>query len=405
MAALSTTLTTYISDISNVLQKVIAPKIEEVLPEDVIFYDMLKRNSGVQKLANNTFYLTVRDGRHSGIAAVAEGAKLASGKPKYSQYTVPAKYVFGTFELTDQVLEAAKDSKGALVNYMSEQTRALRLDFARELNRMFWGYGGEGVALVAAGDAGTGTTLTLAPMVSVNTDIAATKYLAAGMKIDVNGDSDTIVSVDSDTQVTLTTGFTRVAGETVKKTDGDSTVVDEPMGLDGIISNSTEALVATFQGLARASYPFTNVAYYDATSEALGLAKMENAYIAAKEYGNPRYVFMNKTLWRKYGTLLESYKQTANLKEILSGGWKGLDFMGGQCSVVLDYDCPDGKVFFLDPDSVTIGEMTPLSWIDRGDGVLRRIDYASWQGVLRWYGNLIGKNIRANAKLTAKTGA
>lgn len=404
MAALSSTLTTYISDISNVLQKVIAPKIQEVLPEDIIFYDMLKRNSGVQKLANNTFYLTVRSGRHSGIAAVSEGAKLASGKPKYDQYTVSSKYVFGTFELTDQVLEAAKDSKGALVNYMTEQTRALRIDFARELNRMFWGYGGEGVALVAAGDATTGTTLTLAPMLSVNSDIAATKYLAAGMKIECNGDTDTIVSVDSATQVTLTTGFTRVAGETIKKTDGDGTVVDEPMGMDGIVSNSTEALVPTFQGQTRASTPFANISYYDATSEALGLNKMELAYIAAKEYGNPRFVFMNKTLWKKYGNLLEGYKRTADLKEILSGGWKGLDFMGGNAAVVLDYDVPDGKVFFIDPDSVTIGEMTPLSWIDRGDGVLRRIDYASWQGVLRWYGNLIGKNVQANAKLTTKTG-
>lgn len=404
MAALDSYLTTYISDISNVLQKVIAPKIEEVLPEDVIAFDMLKKNSGVQKLANNTFYLTVRDGRHSGIAAVSEGAKLASGKPKYTQYTIPAKYVFGTFEITDQVLEAAKDSKGALVNYMTEQTRALRIDFARELNRMFWGYGGEIVAKVASGDAGSGTTLTLDPVFNVNGDVAATKYLAAGMKLDINGDACQVASVDSTTQVTLVSGITRVAGENVKKTDGDGTVVDEPMGLDGIVSNSTEALVSTFQNLSRAAYPFTNVSYYDATSEALGLTKMEAAYISAKEYGNPRFVFMNKTLWKKYGNLLESYKRTADLKEILSGGWKGLDFMGGNAAVVLDYDCPDGKVFFIDPDSVTIGEMTPISWIDRGDGVLRRVDYASWQGVLRWYGNLIGKNIRANAKLIGKTG-
>jgi hypothetical protein len=407
MAALDSRLTTYISDIGNVLQKVIAPKIEEVLPEETIFYDMLKTNSGVQKLANNTFYITVRDGRHSGIAAVTEGAKLASGKPKYTQMNVGAKYVFGTFEITDQVLEAAKDSKGALVNYMMEQTRALRIDFARELNRMFWGYGSNIIAKVAAGDATTGTTLTLAPVYSVNStpDVTPTKYLAAGMKLDINGDACQVASVDSDTVVTLVSGITRVAGENVKKTDGDGSVVDEPMGLDGIISNSTEALVgATFQGLTRASYPFLNAKYVEATSEALGLQKMEKAFTVAREYGKPRFWLMNQSSFNKYGNLLEAYKRTADMKEILSGGWKGLDFMGGQAAVVLDYDCPDGRAFLVDPDSITIGEMTPISWIDRGDGVLRRVDYASWQGVLRWYGNLIAKDVRANAKLTTKTG-
>jgi len=406
MAALDSYLTTYISDIGNVLQKVIAPTIVTVLPSKCIWYDMLKKNSGVQKLANNTFYITARDGRHSGIAAVSEGAKLVSGKPKYSQMTISAKYVFGTFEVTDQLLEAAKDSKGAIVNYMTEQTSALRSDFARELNRMFWGYGGEVVAKVAAGDATTGVTLTLAPaFTAVNSDIAATKYLAAGMKLDINGDACQIVSVDSDTQVTLVAGITRVAGESVKKTDGDGTVVDEPMGADGIISNYAEGLVTTFQNVARLTNTWASCGYFDATSEALGLPKMELAYVTAKEFGDPSVIFMNKTLWKKYGNLLEGYKRTANLHEILSGGWKGLDFMGGDASVVLDYDTPDGKVVFVDPSTITIGEMTPISWIDRGDGVLRRVDYASWQGVLRWYGNLIGKgNMRANAKLTAKTG-
>lgn len=405
MAALSTTTTTYLTDISNVLQKVIAPKIEEVLPEETVWYDILKKNSGVQKLANNSFYITVRNGRHSGIAAVAEGAKLASGKPSFTQMNIGAKYVFGTFEITDQVLESAKDSKGALVNYLSEQTKALRTDFGRELNRMFWGYGAEVVAKVDAADAGSGTTLTLTGINSVNSDIAPTKYLAAGMAIDINGDAAVIESVDSDTVVTLVSGITRVAGENVKKTDGDGSVVDEPMGVDGIISNSTENLTgATFQGLTRASTPFLNVAYYDATSEALGLPKMEAAWISAMEYGKPKYVFMNKSLFKKYGSLLEGYKRTANMTEVLSGGWKGLEFMGGNGQVVLDFDTPDGKVFFVDPDSITIGELTPISFIDRGDGVLRRVDYASWQGVLRWYGNLIGKNPRANAKLVGKTG-
>lgn len=397
MAVLSTTTTTYLTNISNILKKVIAPAIQQVLPKETIWYDMLKTNSGVTPLANNNFYLSIRSGRHSGIAAIGEGATLPIGKPAYSQATISAKWMFGTFEITDQVIEAASSSAGSLVNYMMEQTGALKQDFARELNRMFWGAGDEKVALVAAGDAGSGTTLTLAPVLSINTDIPATKYLAAGMKIDVNGDTATIASVDSDTQVTLAATITRSAGEAVKKTDGDGTVADEPMGADGLIVSS-----GTVQNIAVNNW--WKAAQVESTSEALSEAKMVAAYMKAKEYGDPRMVFMNQTLYKKYGTLLTSLKQTANLKEVLSGGWKGLDFMGGNASVVLDYDVPDGKVFFIDPDSMTIAQLTPISFIDRGEGVLRRVDYASWQGVLRWYGNLCMKNMAANAKLTAKTG-
>lgn len=398
MAALSSISTTYLTNISNVLQKVIAPAIQEVLPKETIWYDMLKVNSGVTAMANNTFYLTVRSGRHSGIAAIAEGATLPSGKPAFSQANVSAKWLFGTFDITDQVIESAKNSTGSLVNYLMDQTKSLKLDFARELNRMFWGDGTGYLAKVASGDAGSGTTLTLDPILSVNTDIAATKYLAAGMKIYVNGDTDTIASVDSATQVTLTTGFVRAAGEYVQHADGDGAVAQEPMGVDGLVVTT-----GTVQSIA------TNTAWWSAAqvetaSEALSEVKMIAAYLKAKEYGDPKFVFFNQSLWKKYGTLLTSLKKTVDLKEILSGGWKGLDFMGGNASVVLDYDTPDGKTFFIDPDSLTIAQLTPISFIDRGEGVLRRVDYAAWQGVLRWYGNLLVKNMKANAKLTTKTG-
>ena len=399
MAVLSTVSTTYLTNIANVLKKVIAPAIQEILPQETIWFDMIKTNSGVTPMANNTFYVSIRSGRHSGIASVAEGATLPSGKPKFSQSNVSAKYVFGTFDITDQVIESAKSSVGSLVNYLMENTKALKIDFARELNRIFWGAGDEIIAKVAATDAGAGTTLTLAPVLAVNSDIAATKYLAAGMAIDVNGDTDTIVSVDSNTVVTLTTGFTRVAGENVKKIDGDGAVVDEPMGISGLL-----ATTCTIQGIDVAANPWFQAGQIETTSEALSEAKMIAAYVKAKEYGDPKFVLLNATLWKKYGTLLTSMKQTANLKEVLSGGWKGLDFMGGNASVVLDYDCPDGKVFFIDPESLTLAQLTPISFIDRGDGLLRRVNYAAWQGVLRWYGNLCVKNMKANALLTTKTG-
>ncbi len=400
MAVLSTVSTTYLSNISNVLRKVIAPAIEEVLPKQTIWYDMLSKNRGVTSMDNNSFYVTLRTGRHSGISAVAEGATLPSGHPKYSQANISAKYVFGTFDITDQVMESAKNNVGALKNYLLLQTEGLKTDFAKELNRMFFGYGA-GI-LAYANDNATSDVITVKPFASVNTDIPATEYFAEGMKIMIGTDVVTIKSIDSDTQITLNSSITYAVNDAIVKVDGDGAAAPEPMGVDGIVDDGT--LVPTFQGITRATNPWFNAAYIDTASEALGLNKMETAWAKAIKYGNPKFVMMNTTLWKKYGNLLESYKRTANMKEVLSAGWTGLEFMGGQGAVVLDTDCPDGKVFFIDPTSISIAQLTPISWVDRGDGLLRRVDYAAWQGVLRWYGNLIGLNPRANAKLTAKTG-
>uniref|UniRef100_A0A7V3JAF7 Phage major capsid protein n=1 Tax=candidate division CPR3 bacterium TaxID=2268181 RepID=A0A7V3JAF7_UNCC3 len=395
-----------ISDISNILQKIIAPRIEEQLPTETIWYDMLSRNSGVTPMANNTFYITLRTARHSGITAVTEGAKLASGKPSWSQANVPAKYVFGTFDISDQAIESAKGDPGALANILVEQSAALRTDFARELNRMFF-FDGGGVLAKTAASASSSTTLTLVNWAGLaynaaNAAIMPTKWLAPGMNIRIGSVSATIASVDSDSQVTLTAAKSWNAGDAVTKADGDGNATDEPMGARGIVDDGS--VVATLQGISRSSYPWWK-AYVDSASAALAESDIVNAYLKAKEYGNPRFIFMNYLLFKKYGTLLTSYKKTVDTKEVLTGGWYGVDFAAGagKVAVVLDYDCPDQEVYIIDPDSLTLAQLTPLTWLDRGDGILRKVDYATWQGVLRWYGNLAVKCVKANAKMTNKT--
>lgn len=397
MTVLSTTTVTYLTNVANVLQKIIAPAIEQVLPTKTIWYDMLQKNKGVTSMANNTFYVTIRSGRHSGIAAIAEGATLPSGKPKYDQANVSAKWMFGTFDITDQVLESAKSAPGSLVNYLTQQTSDLKDDFAKELNRVFFGSGNGYLAL--ANDTTNSATLTVKPVLNVNGDIPATEYLAVGQSILVGAIPAVIKTIDSATQITTVATTNHSTGDAIIKADGDGAAAQEPMGIEGMLLTT-----GTLQGIDRAANIWWQPGYYDTTSEALGLNKLETAWAKLLKYGNPKYLFMNTTLWKKYGNLLESYKRTANMKEVLSGGWAGLDFMGGSGAVMLDTDCPDGKVVFIDPTTITIAQLTPISWVDRGDGILRRVDYAAWQGVLRWYGNLAALNLQPNGILTTKTG-
>ncbi len=74
-------------------------------------------------------------------------------------------------------------------------------------------------------------------------------------------------------------------------------------------------------------------------------------------------------------------------KEVLYGGWAGLSYMGGVAQVLLDYDCPDDRIYFLSTEDLIYGEYQPLEFERGTDGTLLKLagklDYevtASWMG-------------------------
>lgn len=375
-----------ISDLSSILKKIIAPAIQRQLFKETVLLDKIKKNSGIIRMPNNTFYVPMQVGHHSGIYSVAEGGQILKGEGKYAQPSVSAKYTFGSFEITDQAIEAANDSMAAIATVLNENSMSLKTAFRKEINRICHGDGTGRLCLVNG--ASSGTTLTV--------DTPGTEHLREGGSILVNALTKIISSVDSDTQVTLTTSASVNDNDVVTRA-----AADEGMGLKGAVDDGD--FVATIQGIARASNPYA-VSYTDDTAEQLTEADLITAWLKSKKFGNPKALLMNEVLFQRYGSILTSMKRSADLKEVLSGGWKGLDFMGGDGAVMLDYDTPTGFVQVLDFDAFTIGEMTPISWLDRGAGVLTKVpDYAKWEGTMRYYWNLIVKNFRANSRLSAKT--
>jgi hypothetical protein len=78
--------------------------------------------------------------------------------------------------------------------------------------------------------------------------------------------------------------------------------------------------------------------------------------------------------------------------------------MGGNAQVILDYDCPDDKVYFISPDSFTIGELKPLDWERGTEGILTRIPGTlDFEAVMTWFGNIACKVRAANAVLANRT--
>ncbi len=390
-----------LANIASVLKKVIVPVIQNQLPKENVLFAKIKKNVGTT-ISNNTVYVTARMGRHSGIYTVAEGKNPRTGKAKYAQPYAAMKYAFGSLEITDQAIEAAKNNDvKALASILQSEITALKDDFRMDLNRQFHG-DGSGKLCVANGSGNNSTTL----IVDGNPNGGdGTEYLVEGMYIQIGGgDAVQIKSIDSATQVTLETAASWADDAVITKENAD-----EVMGTAGIIDDGD--LVATFQGLLRSSNPFL-VAHIDDTAEGLSEADMIAQYLKAQRYGfqpGKGACFMGPALFERYGTLLTSMKKTADLKEVLSGGWKGLEFMDG-CGVLCDFDTWSGHVEFVDFDALTIAEMSdPFAWLegDAHGGILVRsaTNRTVWEGTLKYYLQLVAKRVKSMAALRNKTTA
>ena len=396
-----------ISNISAVLKKVIIPVIQEQLPKESVLFDKIKKNSGVT-IANNTIYIPVRSGKHSGIYNVAEGNEPYSGKAKYEQPYEAIKYVFGTLELTDQSIEAAqKGDVKAIASILQVEISALKDDIRLDTNRQMHG-DGYGVLCYANG---TGVAATTTLTVGSNPNGGdATEYLAEGMYIHIGTNTAVaITSIDTSTTVTVAAGISWDDHDTIIKGTGTTHTgttgsAVEIMGLAGIIDDGDNR--AIIHNITRSGATWA-CAQTEDTSATLTEAYMIDLYLQCRRYGKTDAILTGATLFSKFGQLLTSYKKTADMKEVLAGGWRGLEFMDG-VGVIPDFDTWSGYMQFINFDSLTIAEMSqPWQWLeaDAHGGILKRnaTVRTNWEGTLKYYYNLVGKKFKSLGRLSGKT--
>ena len=187
--------------------------------------------------------------------------------------------------------------------------------------------------------------------------------------------------------------------------DGGGAGTSEIQGMRAALSSSTGT--STYANVARSTHGWTP--QLGTTAEALTLSAMEQQYLAAKKYAHmgDRYaIFVNKTLYKKYGDILTSMRRTVNETELL-GGWTGLEFAAGagRVGVFLDYDVPDGEVLIVNLDSWTIAQVSEMGWLeDPSNGsLIRRVDKITYQATMVWFTNLMCLAPAANGRLTQKT--
>ncbi len=381
---------------------------EQIFTKNVLWNNVLKNIArdigsastvGSATTSGGGKLLTVHYKRNVGSAAGSETITLpTAGSQGYLQANVPMKYNFQTVTLTDVVLQSSKRNKEFLVNALDSEYKGAREDMQRQLSRQ--GYGtGTGVIAQLNGDVTSDATVELdTPMVGKD----PTDYLEIGNAIMTSDDATTATNTVFGTVDSITDGDTfelSTAQTTTSNMDDNcylfiahtasspdsSNQGYEVMGLKGLIDDSSN--ITTLQGLSRSTYLWWKSSVSSNSSQrSLTDALMHTQYLEARKKGNPKYGLTSFDVYSAYGQLLTPDRRYTD-KMTLKGGFTGISF--NDMPIVPDYDCPYDELYFIDPSTLSVEDLAPISFLNEDGSILDRSSTTpAWNATLRYYANL-----------------
>lgn len=356
--------------------------IRSQLEKQNVLYGAFKKKANQKPLKGTVLYEVAEYGRNTGMGARTEGGALPrAGKRKGAQFSVTLKNLYGRTNFTGQVFEEMNTDVASFGATISKQIESLKEDFLRDFNRQMWGksYG----ALCMTNGAGSGSaTLTVDTPIVGST---ATQFLYEGQYIDIwttetSGGSQSvtaakILSVDSATQVTLTT----------TQTWADNSFVfielnrnNELTGLQSAIDDGT--VKDSYFGITRS----TN-RYWQSLRTAVNAAATEavvlNAISAISKQEKP------DCLITSYEILNAIAKTQLSLKKYdvamggkvgaIPAGYDGLNV--NNIMVYADQDCPydsvanSGKLFGFKGDNLHMLSTSDPKFMDRDGSIYNRL--------------------------------
>jgi len=382
------------TSLSAALHKVIRPAVEAQFYNKAPMWQLVggwsaerqaaeRANVNVSRFENDKMYIPVRTSYHSGYAAVGLSQKYNYGEPKLNETYTTIKTLVGSFTIPKQILNVT--NAGAIVKPLKFYSDTMARDLAMQANRQIY-YDGSAVVATAASAGSSTTTLDLNPSVNGNIDYA--RYLPPGtrIKIGASGSPVTVTAKTGKYQVIISSPQSWAANDPVYLLTGDDNVMQELDGFKSMISDT-----GSYQNLSPAT-DYSWASPVDSTPETINptniMRKIHELYFEANKVGKVDWIVMNAKAFTVYG-LSEVDKIRYSPKDVLSGGWKGLDYMQGNATVLLDYDCPDDTILGLSSEDLVFGEYQKLEFEKGTDGVLLKITQKlDYEVTISWMGNI-----------------
>jgi hypothetical protein len=362
----------------------VAEKFEEVTEFE--FDGRLAREAAIMSL-------------NEGVGAVGEAGTLpTAGNFDPQQFTIGMKYVYGSFQMTKQMMESAQSSKGSFKNAMNYSMDSLIRNIKRERARMMWN-NGSGIVALLNGSITTTTTIAVDSPGGVAGSLGGTRFIRKGMTLaSINATSGTfnqalggLVTAVSATgtsfTVTSALSATDLDNNWVVKsaiaaptTLADTSYNKEPMGLLGLVDDGT--YLWTLSGLSRTTYPQLKSRVQSSVG-ALSLDAIQLNFDIADQLGDAEIdtLACHHSVRRAYLALLEADRRyTAGDLKKPDGGTVAAKKRSsrsyvtfGDVNIIEDKYAPYGMLFGLDSRYFKKYVQIKGEWANESGAILRQV--------------------------------
>jgi hypothetical protein len=392
-----------------ILLNEVEPEVAEAFNKEVLLFDLATKSKTPWMGRKKIF--DVQMGTGGGVGARSEtGALPAPGAPTHAPGEIYAKRLYGTLELSHDLIEQSRGSGAAFREALADNLEATLLRLKKHANFCAFGDGRGILATVAS--ASNGATLTGSSGDSVQLTVDTTRYVATGDKVafwtsssgtstvlanggqsnedsaTYDGEAVSVKSVDSDTL--LTVERTRAAAGTatfatnnvmrlyMSATTSGALVYQDPMGLRGMADDGT--IVTTFEGISRTTYPkWKGVCLASGSmSEGSTLAKNHFLKLAHRIHRNsgmdPDIFIMDPSLLREFLVITDNDVRYApvNQKDPGYDGALHITIGGKQIPLFTDFDCPYGVLYGFPKSKLEMHELSPLQLDNSNGAVLKQ---------------------------------
>lgn len=402
---MSATMTT----VDGILKEVYEGQINNQLNEERVTMKRIERTSDnvTDNIGGKYVVFPVRSSRNHGISYRAEsGALAAAGNQGYKAAQESLKYGYGRVKFTGQLMRLARTNPQAFSNALDEEMDGLKMDLAKDENRIIWGHPDAGT-----NDLNTGilAELTSSPATATTFTVDTAQWLEVGMVIDIVNSTGPAVDVTGAT-ITAISGTTVTVGSSISSTSGfyvtrTGNANNEPYGISNIV-DSAGALHNLNPATAGQGFWASQL---DTTTTTLTeLAMISMADDIRTEGGSIiSAIFCSLGVRRSYWNIMTGLRRYADPKQF-DGGLVGLSFMygGKDIPVVEDPDAPAGNMAMLTESEIKVFRDQDWYWEDIDGSIFKWVSgYDVWEALMKQYWQVGTHKRNAHGRFTALTEA
>lgn len=350
-------------------------------------FAQLRRDT--ESVSGDEIVMPLRYGRSGGVAFGADDRDLPTPQARQAkQAKWKVKNLFARMSLTDRLIKASRDDRGAFARMLELEMEELLTDAKDTVSRSVYG---DGSGILTKCKANTAAT---------TLEVDSVAYLDIGMIVDfidtATGDPETGGTARVITGVDESSNKITISGSGIT-TDTDTAIVlngsygQELTGLDAVFATDN-----TIYGIDRTTNQWFNVTKKQLSSGS-GDPNLTETDIqfgideAERKVGaRINFIITSYGVRRAYQALLETQKRIVNTLN-LKGGFEALAYVGGQGAIpiVAGKYAPPGIMRLLDLRSWALYQMSDFDWLDMDGARLSRVaNKAAYEATLVMYADI-----------------